>query len=202
MSTIQDGKLLYHLTPIDAFESIVLNRLLSREELNKKKINFIDTANHDILNERERLNLSNFIPFHFHIHTSYDTYVKNTYTNKTFIYLCVLRDYARNNNFLILPIHPTSNDQPILYNYDEGIKKINWGIMELKQTDPLPLGVTEQQRSLVRMAECLSPKSINIAEFYSIFVRDDESRKILLSIFKKHNIKNYLPNINVQPKFF
>lgn len=200
--SIQSGKLLYHLTTIDAFESIVVHGLLSRDELNKQEIEFVDTANHDILNERKRLNLSKFVPFHFHIHTSYDTLIKSIHLNETFIYLCLDRNYARDNNFLILPIHPASNEQPNICSYDVGIKKINWEIMELKKTDPLPQGVDEHKRTLVRMAECLSPKSIPITDFLSIAVKDDKSRAILLDIFNKHKIKRNLPYINVQPNYF
>lgn len=198
---IKDGKLLYHLTTIDVFESIVVNGLLSRKELNAQKIKFTDTANHDILIERERLNLSGYIPFHFHIHTKYDTAVKNTHTDKTFIYLCIHRNYARAMNFLILPIHPASTEQPNLYSYDEGINKINWDIMELKKSDELPNGVTEELRNLVRMAECLSPNKIDISDFLSISVKDDDSFYKVKEILKKHRIQKS-PYINIDPKYF
>ena len=74
---IKDGKLLYHLTTLSVFESIVVNGLLSRGDLLRKQLNFVDTANHDILEGRDRLGLINYIPFHFHIHTNYDTFVKD-----------------------------------------------------------------------------------------------------------------------------
>ena len=54
---IRDGKLLYHLTTLSVFESIVKNGLLSRGSLLQKKLPFVDTANHDILEGRERLDL-------------------------------------------------------------------------------------------------------------------------------------------------
>lgn len=56
---IKDGKLLYHLTTLDVLESIIEFGLLSREELNKRQIKFVDTANHEILSGRDRLRLSN-----------------------------------------------------------------------------------------------------------------------------------------------
>lgn len=199
--SIKDGKLLYHLTTIDVFESIVVNGLLSRKKLCKQKIKFTDTANHDILNERERLDLSSYIPFHFHTHTSYDTLLKNKHDDKNFIYLCLHRDYAQKNNFFILPIHPTSTEKPKLYSYDKGIEKINWEIMELNQSDQLPKGITENYRTLVRMAECLSPKKIDISDFLSIFVKDDDSAEKVKEILEKHKIKKS-PHVNINKKFF
>ena len=63
--SIKDGKLFYHLTSIDSFESIVKNGLMSRDELSRNNLSFTDTADHDILQERNRLGLSQYIPFHF-----------------------------------------------------------------------------------------------------------------------------------------
>lgn len=200
---IRDGKLLYHLTTLSVFESIVKNGLLSRGSLLHKKLPFVDTANHDILEGRERLDLVNYIPFHFHIHTNYDTYIKDHNRDKVFIYLCIHRDYAKTNNFSILPIHPTSNEQPQIYSsYNEGITHIDWDTMELKKTDIFPNGITERYRCQVRMAECLSPNIIPISAFQSIIVKDEASEKFVHNILDKYGIKENPPYINVKPYFF
>ena len=73
--SVKNGKLIYHLVPLDSLESIIRYGLRSRDDLKKIGINFIDTADQEILHERERLGLSQYIPFHFHIHTAYDTAV-------------------------------------------------------------------------------------------------------------------------------
>lgn len=194
--SIRDGKLLYHLTTLDVFESIVKYGLLSREALKNSQLDFVDTANHDILKGRERLNLEDYIPFHFHIHTSYDTYVKDNNKDKKFIYLCLHRNYARSNNFSILPIHPTSVEKPKIYPYDEGINIIDWDIMELNKSSTLPYGKDERYRTQVRMAECLSPKSIPIDDFLSICVKDDYSKTFVENILNKYKIKTP-PYINI-----
>lgn len=200
---IRDGKLLYHLTTLSVFESIVKNGLLSRGSLLQMELPFVDTANHDILEGRDRLGLVNYIPFHFHIHTNYDTYIKDHNRDKAFIYLCIHRDYAKANNFSILPIHPTSNEQPQIYSsYNEGIAHIDWDTMELKKTDIFPEGITERYRSQVRMAECLSPNIIPISAFQSIIVKDEASEKFVHNILDKYGIKENPPYINVKPKFF
>ena len=200
--SIKNGKLLYHLTTLDVFESIVANGLLSRNELDEKNVSFVDTANHEILDGRKRLGLASYVPFHFHIHTSYDTYVKNNNADKEFIYLCIYRDYARNNGFSVLPIHPTSTEQPDIYSYDVGINHIAWEIMELNKTDILPADITEQQRCLIRMAECLSPKPIPIRDFQSIIVRDVHCEEIVRKILAKYGITKSPPFIDVNPNYF
>lgn len=201
MASIRDGKLLYHLTTLDVFESIVTNGLMSRGELNRQNLSFVDTANHEILAGRERLGLSDYVPFHFHIHTNYDTYVKDHNKNKTFLYLCLQRSYAKTNGFMILPIHPTSTEQPQMFTYEEGFSRINWNVMELKKSDPFPAGVTEKQRGLIRMAECLSPHTIPITRFISIAVKDDEARKQVVSILGKHHITTNPPYIDIKNYF-
>ena len=200
--SIKEGKLLYHLTTLDVFESIVINGLLSRNDLDERQLDFVDTANHEILEGRERLGLSDFIPFHFHIHTSYDTYVKDHNRDKEFIYLCLSRKYAEDNNFPVLPIHPTSQDQPDMYNYLDGIEAIDWDVMEMKKTDPLPFDVTEQQRTLIRMAECLAPSPLPVENFHSVFVKNDQDAQYVRRILLEHNIRINPPYINISDKFF
>ena len=199
---IKDGKLLYHLTTLDVFKSIVANKLLSRGDLNRQNLDFVDTANPEILEGRERLGLADYIPFHFHIHTNYDTYVKGHNPEQSFIYLCLSRAYAQSNGFSILPIHPTSSIHPHIYSYDEGINAINWDIMELRKTDPLPFGVTEQQRGLIRMAKCLSPSPLPINVFKCIYVKNDDNASYVTRVLQQYGIQTNPPYINIQPKYF
>lgn len=199
---VQDGKLLYHLTTLDVFESIVVNGLLSRNELYRRRLAFVDTANHEILAERERLDLSGCIPFHFHIHTSYDTYVKEQHKDKSFIYLCIHRNYANRNNFYILPIHPTSTEQPQIFNYNEGIEKIDWTTMEMNVIDAQRNFVDARYHKQVRMAECLSPNPIQIDDFHAIIVKDENSRRIVNKIFIKYGVTTNPPYIDVNSKYF
>ena len=186
--SIRDGKLIYHLVPLDSLESIIEHGLMSRDELAKNGIGFIDTADQQILNKRERLALSQYIPFHFHIHTAYDTAVKNDNCDKTFIYICLHRDYAKRMNFKILPIHPTSDEQPQLFDYEEGFKAIDWETMELTKNDAEERDGDSRYHQQVRMAECLSPITIQVNSFHEISVPDKETEKYVRELCIRHKV--------------
>lgn len=198
--SIKDGKLIYHLVPLNSLESIIKYGLMSRDDLDEISIDFIDTANHEILRERERLGLSQYIPFHFHIHTAYDTAVKNQNIGMKFVYICLHRDFARRKNFRILPIHPASNEQPELFEYDEGFNKIDWDTMELTIPEAEREGIDPRYHKQVRMAECLAPSPILIDFFQSINVPDEETRESVLKILQSFNIRK-TPYVTVRDWF-
>ncbi len=199
MGKIENGKLIYHLTSLSNLKSIIQNGLLSRDAINNTNTKFEDTANHEILECRERLNLSNYVPFHFHIHTKYDTAVKAQ--NKCdFIYLCLQRTYAENNNFFILPFHPTSTEQPTIYSYSEGMRQINWNVMEMSQHDGFNNGIDDNYRNQVRMAECLSPKSIFICDLHSIAVKNSNIKKQVDDLLNEYALKKK-PFIDIRDWF-
>ncbi|MBW5409354.1 DUF4433 domain-containing protein, partial [Brachyspira hampsonii] len=99
------GQLIYHLTAIDNFESIVKNGLLPRSKIKPN----IDVADNEILNGRNKYNLLDYVPFHFFINTPFDGAIKKKYKITDFIYICIKRTIARNHNFKIIPCHPLSN---------------------------------------------------------------------------------------------
>ncbi len=198
--SIREGKLIYHLTPLDSLESIIKNGLMSRDSLEKINVEFIDTADHDILHDRERLGLSNYIPFHFHYHTAYDTAVKNNHIDKKFVYICLRRDYARNNNFLIIPIHPASNEQPELFKYDEGFEKIDWDTMEMNNLQAKDNGVESRYHKQVRMAESLAVSTISPEDFQSINVPNEEVKNYVENLLNIYNVQRR-PHINVRNWF-
>lgn len=200
--SIKNGKLIYHLTTLNSLESIVKNGLLSRNELKRRKMNFTDTANHEILEERERLDLSNLIPFHFHIHTAYDSCVKETNSNNVFIYLRLSRDYASARGFKILPIHPTSAERPVIFNYNEGFEEIDWPVMEMTKEEASANNIDERYHRQVRMAECLSPYPIPICDFQSIFVKNEECKVFVKQILECNGISTNPPFIDVDTKYF
>lgn len=198
--SIKNGKLIYHLTPLYSLESIIKYGLLSRDDLCKNDIGFIDTADQEILNERKRLGLSQFIPFHFHIHTAYDTVVKNVNSGKIFIYICLHRDFAKENGFMILPIHPASNEQPELFNYIEGFNIIDWDTMELSIPEVIDRDIDLRYHKQVRMAECLSPIPIPVGCFQSINVPDETVKKTVVDLLEVYGIKDR-PYINIMNWF-
>ena len=75
---IQNGKLLYHLTHIDNLDSIFTNGLLSRNNVQQLD-GFVDVANHEILHSRHQHELDNYVLFHFHPYSAFDTAVKGNY---------------------------------------------------------------------------------------------------------------------------
>lgn len=203
MGKIKDGKLLYHLTALDNLESIIKNGLMSRYELQKIKNKFVDIANQDIIQNREHYSLSSYIPFHFHIHTAFDTIVKKENPNTIFIYLCLQREKAKKLKFKIIPKHPLSlwDFDTCNYSYEEGFNKIDWYIMELTQKEACEEGVDLDEHRQVRMAECLTDSIIQITEFNIIGVPDNKSKMIVENLFKKYNIKQP-PYINTCKNWF
>lgn len=198
--SIRQGKLIYHLVPFDSLESIIKHGLMSRDSLNEFDLRFIDTADQEILRERERLGLSQYIPFHFHIHTAYDTAVKNLHLDKTFVYICLRRDFAKANEFKVLPIHPASNERPEIFDYDEGFNTIEWEIMELKKEEAESLQIDSRHHKQVRMAECLSPLTITVERFQSIAVPNEHVKKCVVELLNAYNIV-HRPFIDIKDWF-
>ncbi|MDE6730835.1 MAG: DUF4433 domain-containing protein [Oscillospiraceae bacterium] len=203
---IQQDKLFYHLTTLDVFPSIVQNGLLSRGDLRRQNLNFVDTANHEILAGRERLHLSDRIPFHFHQYTAYDAAVKSTYPHKKFIYLCLDRNYAEQNDFGILPLHPNCKfwKEPVqVYPYQEGFAKIDWQVMELTKQKASEQNIDDNYHKQVKMAECLSPANhrIPIFDFMAIFVKDKQCKNSVEEILRTFHVDNQ-PRIVVNSFYF
>ncbi len=128
MSTpVKDGKLLYHLTSIDNLEGIFKNGLLPRSNLNK---NFDDIANQDIIDKRNEFKINDYVPFHLFCKNPFDGAVQKKYKNKSFVYITVRRSLALKLDAKVLPKHPLAMNSLVIYNYKEGMNKINWDLLE------------------------------------------------------------------------
>ena len=180
MGKIKNGKLLYHLTELDNLKSIIENGLCSRYEILKNNRCFYDIADSQIINKRKNFMLDKYVPFHFHPYSAFDVAVKNTHTNKEFIYVCVLRDFAKNNNFLILPRHPLSGCYK-LFSYIQGFEEIDWDVMEKTQEKP-------GYDKMVRMAECLSDKPILAKDIYCIYAKNENIKNHIKNLEKSYSI--------------
>ena len=132
---VKNKKLLYHLTKLKNLDSILENGLLSRKLISDLNLKFGDVADQEIISKRTELGLDLYTPFHFHLYSSFDNAVKNRYKDDDFIYICILREAARYNNFKILPIHPLSLEHCQLLDYDEGFERIDWESMETYGTE-------------------------------------------------------------------
>lgn len=195
LANAKDGKLLYHLTKLSNLESIVGNGLQSRKKLKEIQKDFADVADPNIINEREWLGLDRYIPFHFHPYSAFDVAVKNKYAQDSMIYICINRAFAKSNQFKILPKHPLSIDECILYDFDEGMKKIDWETL-------MEVGSNVEDAKNIKMAESLCDRTIFAREFQSIAVISDKDKKIAEDILKKYCVKFPPPYIDVRPEWF
>lgn len=191
----KNGKLLYHLTKYRNLESIIDNGLVSRKILKDNKAEFGDVANPDIISRREELGLEKYIPFHFHPYSSFDVSVKCNFANEDLIYLCIQRDLAIENNFKILPKHPLTVDECVLYNYEEGFDLIDWDTL-------MEVGRTDTYAKHVKMAECVTDLYIPINLFQGIYVKSEITKTKVINLLDKKNIKFPLPYVNKQPTWF
>jgi hypothetical protein len=178
IESAKTGKLLYHLTRLENLPSILEHGLVSRQFLLDNQSDFEDVADPDIITKRTELGLDKYTPFHFHPYSSFDVAVKSTYSDEEFIYICITRKLARHNNFKILPMHPLSMDECILYEYDEGFEEIDWDTLTQK-------GLTSEYAKHVKMAECITELMIPSEHFKSVAVRNEKIKKRLKACLPK-----------------
>lgn len=189
MGKIENGKLLYHLTKLSNLDSIIKEGLVSRRILESRHMVFGDVADPQIMSKRKEFRLDCYVPFHFHPYSSFDVAVKNTHSDE-FIYICIMRTFAKGKGFLILPKHPLSIDEVKLYSFDEGMEKIDWNAMESSST-------TSDHCKNVRMAECLTDETIPVSCFQSIAVRNQEVKEIVEG--KLEVVKGSKPFVDIKP---
>lgn len=190
LENAKNGKLLYHLTKLENLESILQNGLLSRKIVKDNNIGFKDVADGEIITKRTNLGLDKYTPFHFHPYSAFDVAVKNNYEEE-FIYICITRELARYNKFKILPVHPLTVEDCVLYEYDEGFDKIDWDTMQ-------KTGTVDDYSKHVKMAECLTELRIPANLFQSIFVKNEETKKKVEDMLNEHAINKKPPYVNVQ----
>jgi hypothetical protein len=195
IETAKTGKLLYHLTKLDNLESIIKYGLLPRKKVIEQKINFGDIANPEIISKRTELGLDAYTPFHFHPYSAFDVAVKHTYQEQDMIYLCFDRELARMNHFKILPLHPLSAEECVLYDYDEGFQRIDWGTMMEKNR-------TDDYAKHVKMAECLTEKIIPINHFKCIYVASEDVKEKTIFILNENGVDFPPPFINAMGVWF
>ena len=160
--SIRDQKLLYHLTSLNNLESILNEGLLARNNIE----DFDDVAESDIITFRQANNLTQYVPFHFFAKNPFDGKVQKKFSDTEFIYICIYREFAKNNNFKIIPKHPNAMRPLKLYDYVEGYEMIEWDIMDKRD-------YSDDNCKHICMSECLSPKTINHNHFSHIFVRNE-----------------------------
>lgn len=176
---IENQKLLYHLTALKNIESIFSNGLKPRQSV----CNFTDVAESDIIAFRNIVGISHLIPFHFFKGTPFAGVVQKNHSDKEFIYITLHRNLAKKNKFKIYPTHPKHMNPLKLYEYEEGLKIIDWTLMNTRD-------YANYECKEVCMAECVAPfTEIPASAFHSIIVKSEETKKYLeelcKNIFKK-----------------
>lgn len=192
----KEGKLLYHLTKVDNFESIVMNGLMPRSELIARGIKYEDVADTEIIRKRKELGLDKYTPFHFHPYTAFDMVVKRSNDPKRMMYLCIKRADAMLNGFKILPKHPLSLMDYKIYDFDEGIGQIDWETMTTKNLE-------STYAKEVKMAEALTDMVLPISAFSWIFVPSEEIKDELWGLMSKVQVPFHdRPFMDVMPFWF
>lgn len=191
MGNIKERKLLYHLTRLSNLDSIIKHGLVSRKIVKDNDVRFFDIADQEIISKRTELGLDEFTPFHFHPYSSFDVAVKSTYADEEFIYICIKRDLAKDNNFKILPRHPLNNEESFqLLDYVEGFETIDWDAMHTPGTED---GYTKS----VKMAECLTPLIVPAKFFHCIYVKNEATRAVVREKLKSEGITNTPPFVDI-----
>ncbi len=192
---VRNKKLLYHLTTLDNMESIVKYGLLSRKQVKSQNIKYNDIADAEIISKREELGLDGYVPFHFHPYSAFDVAVKNSKADTKFVYVTIRRELAEVAGYKVLIKHPLSQDECVLYDYAEGITKIDWDTMEKP-------GTNDTYSKCVKMAECLSDKPLPAPLIQCVYVKDDWTREYVEQLFWDAGIKEHPPYVSVMREFF
>ena len=168
----KEGRLLYHLTSVENFDSILRNGLHPRITVEN---DFIDIANQEIIQHRKIRGLDSFVPFHFFCSNPFDGAVQKSFSEKKFIFITIQRSFARNNNFQILKRHPLSTNCGSLMTYDEGFNAIEWDKMGTRD-------YSDNECKEICMAECLSPRVILPNEFFCVFAPSQDIYNQLIKV--------------------
>ncbi|SEF39791.1 protein of unknown function [Eubacterium ruminantium] len=139
--------------------------------------------------------MDKYIPFHFHPYSAFDVAVKKSRSNDRFVYITIKRDLAQFAGFKILTKHPLSLDDCVLYDYADGITKIDWDTME-------QIGTDDTYSKNVKMAECLSDKPITATLIQCVYVPDEWTKEYVEQLFWDKGITEQPPYVSVMETFF
>ena len=195
LENTRNKKLLYHLTELDNMASIIDNGLLSRAMVKEKGLRYNDVADPEIIDRREKLGLDGYIPFHFHPYSAFDVAVKKSRPDDKFVYITIKRELAALAGFKVLVKHPLSQEECELFDYEEGISKIDWDTLE-------KVGVDDTYSKNVKMAECLSDRPIPAALIQCVYVPDEWTKEYVEQLFWDKGITEQPPYVSVMETFF
>lgn len=188
MADIQSQKLLYHLTDIKNLPNIFEQGLLPRSQL----VNFSDVADGEIITSRRKLQLENYVPFHFYAGSPFDGRVQLDNKQNEFVLITVRRDFAHANGWKIIPCHPLSGSDIQVLDYAAGFNAIDWTVMNSRDYQ-------DARGRSVCMAECLSPQSVPATRFFNIYVAHQGAETLVNRLKAANGLAFY---VDVMPNFF
>jgi hypothetical protein len=163
MPDIRDQKLLYHLTRLTNLQSILQIGLLPRARLR----DFADVADPEIIASRRAHGLEEYVPFHWFARNPFDGRVQADHPGVSFAIITVRRALAESENWTVIPCHPLANTGPELLSYKQGVAAIDWETMNKREYH-------DRHCKSVCMAECLSPRPVQSADFFKIYAPDED----------------------------
>lgn len=185
---IRAKKLIYHLTSLNNMPSVLDKGLLPRSCLD----GFIDVADPEIIEDRKRLRLEHYVPFHFFANNPFDGRVQRDHPGKRFALIAVQRKVAQVRDWKIIPKHPLAAGEIELLEYDAGMEAIDWAVMNRRD-------YSDGHCKCVCMAECLAPGTVPSDLFHSIYVKDDEARRQVRQMLDG---RDRVPYVDVAPQMF
>lgn len=190
----QDGKLLYHITAIDNLENIFQHGLLSRKDIEIKRILQKDVADDKIIQKRKELAIDCYIPFHFFEPTPFTGRILQTHTNIDFCFIAITREFPKNKKSQICTAHPLSQNPPAeIKPYD--LQSIDWESMNKRDYG-------DERIKNICMAEALIEPPITHKDFRYIYVADEKDEIKIRNLAKRIIGDNYGLSITVNPHFF
>lgn len=191
--SVRDKKLIYHLTALENLASIAANGLLSRREVQRRRLTFKDVADAAILEGRGDHDLDAMVPFHFFPRNPFDYAVVRQRKDERFVLLAVQRTRAKSDGWRVVPRHPLSGP-PSLLAWDEGMDAIDWAQIDRPDRD-----YKNHECKMVCMAEALSPATVQCASMSMIFVATDEDESSVNKLLK--NV-SWSPRVKVNRGMF
>lgn len=170
------GKLLYHTTLLTNIPSILEKGLLCRQKLSTSRTFFYDIADEKILEERNKGNLSKYVPFHFFSTTPFEEGLVLRYGWENLAIVSIFRPNRADkmSRFKVIPSHPLSREMPKIMPYKEGMNSVRWDVLDDFATsyeDETQFDYSIPANKTATMAECLVADEIEPREIAWIFVR-------------------------------
>lgn len=189
---------IYHITSMSNMHGIISKGLCPRNKITPCE----DVADEDIIAYRKENNILSYVPFHFMPKSPFADAVQKKYPDISFVYIMVRREWAKSNQFFIIPQHPMSESMKYdleICSYEEGVEKINWKLMNKKDYQ-------DHDCKQVCMAECIYNGVVDVTSLakhgdVKFVVKDENDKKCLEKIIKEVNSDCSL-EIWVQEKFF